>query len=52
MELEKEQPIGFFVVEPENIKFHHVPCKTKAKKEKKNYKPKNKKADRRILNRF
>ena len=49
MELEKGQPIGFFVVEPENLKFHHVPCKTK---EKKNYKPKNKKADRRILNRF
>ena len=32
MELEKGQPIGFFVVEPENLKFHHVPCKKRRRK--------------------
>ena len=37
IEVEKGQATGFFVVEPENLKFHHVLCKTKAKKEKKNY---------------
>ena len=45
MELEKGQPIGFFVVEPCTLQ-------NKGKKEKKNYKLKNKKADRRILNCF
>ena len=37
IEVEKGQAIGFFVVEPENLKFHHVLCKAKAKKKKKNY---------------
>ena len=47
IEIKKEQPIGFFVAEPENLKFQHVPCKTKAKK--KSYTLKNKKADRQIF---
>ena len=34
IEVGKGQPIGFFVVEPESLKFHHAPCKTKAKKQK------------------
>ena len=50
IEVEKGQATGFFVVEPENLKFHHVLCKTKAKKEKKNYiHAKNKKSDRRLF---
>ena len=34
IEVGKGQPIGFFVVEPESLKFHHVLCKTKARKQK------------------
>ena len=45
IKIKKEQRIGFFVVEPEKLKFQQVPCKTKAKKEKKSYMPKNNKAD-------
>ena len=37
VEVVKGQPVGFFIVEPESLKCHHVPCKAKAKKEKKNY---------------
>ena len=32
IKIEKVQPIGFFVVESENLKFQHAPCKTKAKR--------------------
>ena len=39
------------VVEPENLKFHHVPSKKKATKKKNNktYTAKTKKADRRLF---
>ena len=50
--IKKGQRIGFFVDEPEELKFQHVPCKTKAKKEEKSYTPKNSKADRRIFKSF
>ena len=49
IEIEKGHPIVFFVVEPENLKFHHRTSKTMTKKEKKNYMSKNKKADRRLF---
>ena len=42
IEIKKGQSIGFFVAEPENLKFHHVLCKTKAKKKKECYTPKKK----------
>ena len=42
IEIKKGQSIGLFVAEPENLKFHHVPCKTKAKKKKECYTPKKK----------
>ena len=32
IEIKKGQPIGFFAAEPENLKFHQVPCKEKTKK--------------------
>ena len=35
IEIEKRQPIGFFVVEPENLKFQHVPRKTWLKRKRK-----------------
>ena len=50
IEIKKEQPIGFFVAEPENLKFQHVPCKTKAKK--KSYTLKNKRQTGRFLNHY
>ena len=46
IEIKKGQPIGFFAIEPEKLKFQHVPCKTWPKKEKESYTPKNKKVDR------
>ena len=33
-EFKKGQPLGFLVVEPENLKFQYVPQNKKAKKEK------------------
>ena len=52
IEIKNRAPIGFTVIEPENLKFHYVSLKAKAKKEKKYYTPKNKKADRRIFGLF
>ena len=49
IEIKKGAPIGFIVIQPENWKFHYVPLKVKAKKEKKSYTLKNKKADRQIF---
>ena len=50
IEIKGRQPLGFLVVEPENLKLYYVPTKKKAtKKKKKNkemYTPKTKKADR------
>lgn len=49
IEIKGRQPLGFLVVEPENLKLHYVPSKKKATKKKKNkemYTPKTKKADR------
>ena len=42
IEIKNRAPIGFIVIEPENLKFHYVSLKAKAKKEKKYYTPKNK----------
>ena len=49
IEIKKGQPLGFLVVEPETLEFQHVPQKKKAKKEKKGYISKTKKADRRLF---
>ena len=49
IEIKKGQPIGFFAIEPENLKFQRVPCKTWPKKERKSYTPKNKEVDRRLF---
>ena len=49
IEIKGRQPLGFLVVEPENLKLHYVPSKKKATKKKKNkemYTLKTKKADR------
>ena len=42
MKIKKGAPIGFIVIEPENLKFHYVPFKEKTKQKKKNYTPKKK----------
>ena len=34
IEIKGRQPLGFLVVEPENLKLHYVPSKKKAKKKK------------------
>ena len=50
IEIKKEQPLGFFVMEAENLKFQHIPMKKKTnKKEKKGCISKTKKADWRIF---
>ena len=42
----KKEPLGFFVMEAENLKFQHIPMKKKTnKKEKKGCISKTKKAD-------
>ena len=48
IKIKKGQPLGFLVVEPENLKFQHVPQKKKTKKKKKSCISKMKKADRRF----
>ena len=35
IEIKGRQPLGFLVVEPENLKLHYVPSKKKATKKKK-----------------
>ena len=45
IEIKKEKIIRFFVVEPENFQFDHVPYKMKAKKKTKNYSSKDKKTN-------
>ena len=52
--IKKGQPLGFLVVEPENLKFHHLAQKKKGKKEKKTFISKTKTAttgenDRRLF---
>ena len=50
IEIKKGQPLGFLVVEPENLKFQHVPPKkNKTKKEKSGCLLKMKKTDRRFF---
>ena len=49
IEIKKGQPLGFLVVEPENLKFQHVPQKKKTTKEKKSCILKTKKADGRLF---
>ena len=49
IEIKKGQPLGFLVVEPENLKFQHLPQKKKTKKEKKTCISKTKKADGRLF---
>ena len=46
IEIKRNQPLNFLVVEPENLKFQYVPSKKKAlKKGKQMYTPKMKKAN-------
>ena len=46
IEIKRNEPLGFLVVEPENLKFQYVPSKKKApKKGKQTYTPKTKKAN-------
>ena len=46
IEIKKKQPLGFLIVEPENIKFQYVPSKKKApKNDKQTYTPKTKKTN-------
>ena len=52
IKIEKGQPIGFFAVESENLKFQHAPCKTKAKKKRQTTCWKTKKHAEAFLNRF
>ena len=48
--INKRQPSGFLVAEPENLKFQRVPTKEKTNKQaKKGCISKTKKADRRLL---
>ena len=52
IKIEKVQPIGFFVVESENLKFQHAPCKTKAKRKRQATCRETKKHAEAFLNRY
>ena len=46
IEIKRNQPLGFLVVEPESLKFQYIPSKKKTpKKGKQTYTPKTKNAD-------
>ena len=49
IKIKKGQPLGFLVVEPENLNFQHVLSKEKTKKEKEGCILKMKNADRRLF---
>ena len=52
IEIKKGQPVFFFVVVPEKLKFQHVLCKTKAKKEKKRTRQKTRRQTGGFLSRY
>ena len=56
LEIKKNNPLGFVVIEPENLKFKHETTKNKRKKtllsKTTQYKPKTQKTTWRFLNRY